>query len=92
MYNVDRVLRLDDLQTDPESVRTRLLSDLEKVAKKLPNGLLTRLVLDAVEFHNVNLGKRGARQAARFAAKDSARRSAQQKFEEKWWQENRQFY
>ena len=85
-------MRLDHLQTDPESVRKRLLSDLEKVAKKLPNGLLTRLVLDAVEFHNVNLGKKGARQAARFAAKDSARRSAQQKFEEKWWKENRRFY
>jgi len=80
------------MQTDPESVRAKLLSDLEKVAEKLPNGLLTRLVLDAVEFHAINLGKKNARQAGRFAAKDSARRTAQRKWEEKWWQENRQYY
>lgn len=78
--------------TDPESVRTALLSDLEKVAKKLPNGLLTRLVLDAKEFQDVNLGKKNARQASRFAAKDSARRAAQKKWEEQWWQENRHLY
>lgn len=80
------------MHTDPESVRKRLLSDLIKIAEKMPNGLLTRLVLDAQEFHAINLGKKGARQAARFAAKDSARRTAQQKFEEKWWEENRRFY
>jgi hypothetical protein len=78
--------------TDPKSVRQRLLSDLEKLAKKLPNGLLTRLVLDANEFHSVNMGKRNARQAARFEAKNSARRTAQQKFEEQWWAEQRKFY
>lgn len=71
------------------SVRDQLLADLEKVAKKLPNGLLTRLVLDAAEFHQINMGKKSARQRARFDARDSARRTAQQKWEEKWWQENR---
>jgi len=80
------------MTNDPKTVRKKLLSDLVKIAEKMPNGLLTRLVLDAAEFHAINLGKKGARQAARFAAKDSARRSAQQKFEEKWWQENRRFY
>ena len=80
------------MANDPKTVRDRLLSDLNKLAEKLPNGLLTRLVLDAVEFHNVNLGKKNARQASRFAAKDSARRTAQRAFEEKWWKENRQFY
>ena len=73
-------------------VHFQLLSDLNKIARKLPNGLLTRLVLDAQEFHQINMGKKNARQAARFAAKDSARRTAQQKFEEKWWEENRRFY
>ena len=80
------------MATDPESVRAKLLSDLNKLAKKMPNGLLTRLVLDAQEFSAINMGKKNARQAARFAAKDSARRTAQQKFEEKWWEENRRFY
>lgn len=80
------------MATDPESVRAKLLRDLNKLAEKLPNGLLTRLVLDAQEFSAINLGKKNARQAGRFAAKDSARRTAQQKFEEKWWQENRRFY
>lgn len=80
------------MANDPKTVRDRLLSDLNKLAEKMPNGLLTRLVLDAQEFSAINLGKKGARQAARFAAKDSARRAAQQKFEEKWWKENRQFY
>ena len=57
----------------------------------MPNGLLTRLVLDAKDFQDVNLGKKNARQASRFAAKDSARRAAQKKWEESWWQENRKF-
>ena len=80
------------MQTDPESVRTKLLRDLNKLAEKMPNGLLTRLVLDAQEFSAINQGKKNARQASRFAAKDSARRSAQRKWEEKWWQENRHLY
>ena len=78
--------------SDPKEVQKRLLSDLNKIAIKLPNGLLTRLVLDAQEFHQINMGKKNARQAARFAAKDSARRTAQQKWEEKWWNENRHLY
>lgn len=77
---------------DPKEVRRQLLSDLSKVAGKLPNGLLTRLVLDAREFHLINMGKKGARQAARFQAADSARRTAQRKFEEQWWKENRKFF
>ena len=78
--------------TDPKSVRLQLLRDLNKVAEKLPNGLLTRLVLDAREFYNINLGKKGQRGRARFEAQDSARRTAQRKFEEQWWKENRQYY
>lgn len=78
--------------SDPKEVREKLLSDLNKIALKLPNGLLTRLVLDAREFNEINLGKKNARQAGRFAAKDSARRTAQRKWEEKWWQENRHLY
>ena len=80
------------MANDPKTVRDRLLSDLNKLAEKMPNGLLTRLVLDAQEFSAINLGKKNARQASRFAAKDSARRSAQRKWEEKWWQENRHLY
>lgn len=80
------------MTNDPESVRTKLLSDLIKLAKKMPNGLLMRLVLDAQEFSAINLGKKNARQASRFAAKDSARRTAQRKFEETWWQDHRHLY
>ena len=80
------------MTNDPKTVRAKLLSDLVKIAEKMPNGLLTRLVLDARDFQDVNLGKKSARQAARFSAKDSARRTAQQKFEESWWQENRKFF
>lgn len=72
--------------------RDQLLADLMKIAKKLPNGLLTRLVLDGQEFNQINMGKKNARQRARFEAKDSARRAAQLKFEEQWWKENRQYY
>ena len=70
------------MRNDPKSVRDRLLSDLSKLAEKMPNGLLTRLVLDAQEFNQINMGKKNARQASRFAAKDSARRTAQRKWEE----------
>lgn len=80
------------MRNDPKSVRERLLSDLSKLAEKMPNGLLTRLVLDAQEFNQINMGKKNARQASRFAAKDSARRTAQRKWEEKWWEENRHLY
>ena len=73
-------------------VREDLISDLNKVARKLPNGMLTRLLLDGVEMNQVNMGKKGARQASRFMALDSARRTARQKFEEKWWKENRHLY
>jgi len=72
--------------------RDQLLADLMKIAKKLPNGLLTRLVLDGYEFNQINMGKKNARQRARFEAKDSARRAAQLKFEEQWWKENRKYY
>ena len=72
--------------------RDQLLADLMKIAKKLPNGLLTRLVLDGHEFNQINMGKKNTRQRARFEAKDSARRTAQLKFEEQWWKENRKYY
>ena len=79
-------------RSDPKEVQSKLLSDLNKIALKLPNGLLTRLVLDAQEFHQINMGKKNARQAGRFAALGSARRTAQRKFEEKWWEEHRHLY
>jgi hypothetical protein len=80
------------MQTDPESVRNELLKDLRKIAEKLPNGLLTRLVLDARQFHAINSGKKKCRQYHRFAAKDSAQRTAIRLAEEKWWKENRKHY
>jgi hypothetical protein len=48
-------------------VRAALLRRLEKVVRKLPNGLLQRLVADAEFFSDWNLRKKRARASARLA-------------------------
>jgi hypothetical protein len=47
--------------------RARLLSRLQRIAEKLPSGLLHRLVLDAQFFHDWNMRKKGARSSARLS-------------------------
>lgn len=61
--------------------RTELLRRLEKVVRKLPNGLLQRLVADAEFFGDWNLSKKRARASARLAQY----RAWQGKAEEKYW-------
>lgn len=48
-------------------VRDALLRRLEKVVRKLPNGLLQRLVADAEFFSDWNVRKKRARASARIA-------------------------
>ena len=47
--------------------RARYLQRLIRIAERLPNGLLHRLVDDAQFFHDWNLCKRRARASARLA-------------------------
>ena len=61
--------------------RQVLLRRLEVVVRKLPNGLLQRLVADAEFFGDWNLRKKRARASARLAQF----RAWQRKAEDKYW-------
>lgn len=61
--------------------RARYLQRLIRIAERLPNGLLHRLVEDAQFFHDWNLCKRRARASARMAQY----RAWQGKAEERYW-------
>lgn len=61
--------------------RQELLRRLDRVVRKLPNGLLQRLVADAEFFGDWNLCKKRARASARLAQF----RSWQGKAEDKYW-------
>lgn len=62
-------------------VRARFLQKLTRIAERLPNGLLQRLVDDAQFFHDWNLKKRRARASARL----TQYRAWEAKAEEKYW-------
>lgn len=62
-------------------VRAALLRRLEKVVRKLPNGLLQRLVADAEFFGDWNLCKKRARASARIAQF----RAWEAKAEDRYW-------
>ena len=61
--------------------RQVLLRRLDVVVRKLPNGLLQRLVADAEFFGDWNLRKKRARASARLAQF----RAWQRKAEDKYW-------
>ena len=65
----------------PGEVRAQLLKQLIRVAERLPNGLLQRLVSDAQFFADWNLGKKKARASARV----SQFHAWQEKAEDKRW-------
>jgi hypothetical protein len=67
----------------PGEVRAQLLKQLIRVAERLPNGLLQRLVSDAQFFSDWNMGKKKARASARV----SQFHAWQEKAEEKRWKE-----
>jgi hypothetical protein len=48
-------------------LRADLLARLARIASRLPNGLLHRLVEDAQFFYDWNLKKKGARRSSRIA-------------------------
>lgn len=66
-------------------LRSRLLAQLTKIAERLPNGLLHRLVEDAQFFHDWNLKKKKARASARIAQ----HKAWEAKAEDKYWREVR---
>jgi hypothetical protein len=51
----------------PVEQRSRYLAQLERIAARLPNGLLHRLVEDAQFFDDWNIGKKTARRNSRLA-------------------------
>lgn len=65
----------------PGEVRAQLLKQLIRIAERLPNGLLQRLVSDATFFSDWNMGKKKARASARV----SQFHAWQEKAEEKRW-------
>lgn len=58
---------------------------LHRTAESLPNGLLHRLVEDAIFFHEWNLKKKGARKSSRLKQGDALL----QQVDEKYWKEFR---
>lgn len=74
---------------NPEGeIRALLLGRLMRIAERLPNGLLTRLVSDAQFFHDWNLKKKSARRSSRIAQ----HKALQSKEEEAYWKEIRKIY
>lgn len=65
----------------PSEARARYLQQLIRIAERLPNGLLQRLVADAQFFNDWNLRKRRARASARLAQLQAWKGKA----EEKYW-------
>lgn len=66
---------------DERELRTQLLRRLQRVAERLPNGLLHRLVDDAQFFSDWNLRKKRARASARLAQ----HRAWEEQAEERYW-------
>lgn len=66
---------------EPAEIRVQYLKRLTKIAERLPNGLLHRLVEDAAFFEAWNLRKKGARSSARIAQ----HRAWEQKAEDAYW-------
>lgn len=50
---------------DEIELRKQLLTQLDRITSRLPNGLLYRLVEDARFFNEVNMGKRQSRRIAK---------------------------
>jgi hypothetical protein len=69
-------------------VRALLLGRLMRIAERLPNGLLTRLVSDAQFFYDWNLRKKSARRSSRL----SQYKALQNRQEEAYWKEIRKIY
>ena len=64
------------------NIRSRLLSQLETEVRKLPNGLLMRLINDAADFNAWNLSKKSCRQKGRLAQYESWKRKASMAYQE----------
>lgn len=69
-------------------IHALLLGRLMRIAERLPNGLLTRLVSDAQFFHDWNLKKKSARRSSRLAQY----KAIQNRVEEAYWKDIKQRY
>ena len=57
-------------------LRSKLLARLTRIAERLPNGLLHRLVEDAQFFYDWNLNKKKARKSSRLSQSTRGRNAA----------------
>ena len=64
------------------NIRTRLLGQLEVEVRRLPNGLLMRLIKDAADFNAWNLSKKSCRQKGRLAQYESWKSKASAAYQE----------
>ena len=69
-------------------IQRLLLGRLARIAERLPNGLLTRLVDDAQFFYDWNLKKKKARRSSRLAQY----KNMQQRVDDAYWREIKRFY
>ena len=63
-------------------IRNHLLHQLEAEVRKLPNGLLQRLILDAKDFNAWNLSKKKGRQSGRLAQYEGWKKKAERSYQE----------
>ena len=64
------------------NIRTRLINQLDTEVRKLPNGLLMRLIRDAADFNAWNLSKKSCRQRGRLAQYENWKRKASAAYQE----------
>ena len=63
-------------------IRNQLLHQLEKEIRKLPNGLLQRLIKVAEDFNAWNMSKRRGRQSGRLAQYEGWKNKAERAYRE----------
>ena len=65
-----------------QQIRNDLLQKLEREVRKLPNGLLQRLIMDAADFNAWNMSKRNCRQSGRLAQYEGWKKKAERAYQE----------
>ena len=65
-----------------QKIRHDLLQKLENEVRKLPNGLLQRLIKDAVDFNAWNMSKKNCRQKGRLDQYASWKKKAERAYQE----------
>jgi len=65
-----------------QQIRNDLLQKLEREVRKLPNGLLQRLIMDAADFNAWNMSKKNCRQRGRLDQYASWKKKAERGYQE----------